>query len=403
MLGSLYTALSGMKASSKGLEIISNNVANLNTPGFKLTDPLFREVVNRGSQGGIARGSSARPSGGGVSIESASVSFAQGEVRQTNNPLDAALDGNGFFVLDQGGELRFTRAGQFEFDKDGLLVDRGSGAKVLIFREGGGFGAFDLDDVRSFPPKPTQEVVVTGTLGRSGSAGTAELPGITVFDRAGTSVTLRARFTRDAADPQRFQVQVLGSDGHEVGSGELRFGADGTPVQEASRIKITVNSTTAGAFDVTLNFGDAGSFAGVTAPENSTFSQLQVLRQDGVARGSLTQTAFTESGEFRFTYSNGETQTAGQLVIAQFDAPEQLRSLGGGTFIAADNVGLKLGRALSEGRGRVVGGSIEASNVDLTQQFTDLITVQQGYRACSQISSVVNELIQTLLAIDGRR
>jgi len=402
MLGPLYTALSGMLASQQGLGLISNNVANLNTPGFKLADPLFREVVNRGAQGGIARGSGARNSGGGVSIDSAGVSFAQGEVRRTGNPLDAAIDGNGFFVLDQGGELRFTRAGQFEFDKDGQLVDRASGAKVLVFREGGGFGAFDLDDLRSFPPKPTQEVVVTGTLGRAGPVGTAELPGITVFDRAGTSVTLRGRFTRDAADPQRFQVQVLGPDGMEVGKGDLHFGADGTPVKEASRIKITINSTTAGAFDVMLNFGDPGSFAGVTAPENGTVAQLQVLRQDGVARGSLTQTEFTESGEFRFTYSNGETKTAGQLVIAQFDAPEQLRSLGGGTFIAADNVGLELGRALNEGRGRVVGGSIEASNVDLTQQFTDLITVQQAYRACSQISSVTNELLQTLIA-QGRQ
>jgi flagellar hook protein FlgE len=232
---------------------------------------------------------------------------------------------------------------------------------------------------------------------------TAELPGITVFDRAGTSVSLRARFTRDAADPQRFQVQVLGSDGKEVGSGELRFGGDGTPVAEASRIKITIGTTTAGAFDVTLNFGDPGSFAGVTAPENGTFAQLQVLRQDGMARGSLTRTVFTETGELRFTYSNGETKNLGQLVIAQFDAPEQLRSLGGGIFTAADDADLKLGRGLSDGRGRVVGGSIEASNVDLTQQFTDLITVQQAYRACSQISSVTNELIQALLGIGAPR
>jgi flagellar hook protein FlgE len=403
MLGSLYTALSGMNAYSKGLDIISNNVANLNTPGFKLADPVFREIVNRDSQNTSAGRFGVRSGGAGVSVDSASVSFAQGELRETANPLDAGIDGNGFFVLDQGGELRFTRAGQFEIDNDGLLIDRVSGAKVLIQREGGGFGSFDLDDFRSFAPKPTQEVVVTGTLARSGAGTTAELPSISIFDRSGVNLTLRARLTRDSADSQRFQVQVLGNDGMEVGTGELRFGADGTPMLEASRIKVTLNPGSATAFDVMLNFGDPGSFAGVVAPENGAFSQLQVLRQDGVARGSLSRTEFGEAGEIMLTYSNGETRMGGELVLAQFDAPEQLRSLGGGTFTTADGVRPKLGRALADGRGRVVGGRIETSNVDLTQQFTDLIILQQGYRASSQISSIANELIQTLLAIDGRR
>jgi flagellar hook protein FlgE len=402
MLGSLYTALSGMNAYSKGLDIVSNNVANLNTPGFKLADPLFREIVNRNLRntgGGFSGGSG----GGGVSVDSASVSFVQGELRDTGNRLDAGIDGNGFFVLDQGGDQRFTRAGQFEFNDDGLLVDRASGAKVLIFREGGGFGFFDLDDVRSFAPKPTQEVIVTGTLASGIVGSTAELPGITVFDRAGTSLNLRARFTRDAEDSQRYQVLVLGSDGKEVGAGELRFGADGTPIQDASRIKVTLNAGSATAFDVLLNFGDPGSFAGVVAPASGAVSQLQVLRQDGVARGSLTTTEFREAGEIMLTYSNGETRIAGQLALARFDAPEQLRSLGSGTFAAADGIRPELGRALADGRGRIVGGRIEASNVDLTQQFTDLIVLQRGYQASSQISSIANELIQALLAIDGRR
>ena len=402
MPGSLYIALSGMNAYSKGLSIVSNNVANLNTPAFKLANPLFREIVNRNLQNGSAGRFGIGPGGAGVSVDSASVSFVQGELRDTGNDLDVAIDGNGFFVLDQGGELRFTRAGQFEIDSDGLLVDRASGAKVRIFQDGGGFGFFDLDDFRSFAPQPTQEVTVTGTLARSGSGTTAELPGITVFDRSGVSLNLRARLTRDAADSQRFQVQVLGNDGMEVGTGELLFGADGTPTMEASRIRVTLNAGSPTAFDVMLNFGDPGSFAGVVAPENGAFSQLQVLRQDGVARGTLTRTEFLEAGEIKLTYSNGETRMGGQLVLAQFDAPEQLRSLGGGTFTAADGIQPKLGRALDDGRGRIVGGRIETSNVDLTQQFTDLITLQQGYRACSQISSIANELIQALLAIDGR-
>ncbi len=400
MLGSLYTALSGMNAYSKGLDVISNNVANLNTPGFKLADPLFREIVSRNQQGSERAGN--RTSGAGVSVDSASVSFGQGDLRETGNALDAGVDGNGFFVLEQDGELRFTRAGQFQIDDEGMLADRASGAKVRIYREDGSFGFFDIDTVRSFAPKATQEVTLTGTLARGGVGTTAELPGITVFERAGTSISLRARFTRDPMDPQRFQLQLLGSDGKEVGTAELRFGTDGTPLMESSRIKVTVGSA-AGAFDVTLNFGDPGSFAGVTSPENATFSQLQVLRQDGVAAGSLSNTEFDDTGQIRLLYSNGETLMGGQLVLAQFDAPEQLRSLGGGTFAAAEGAQARFGRGLADGLGRVVGGRIETSNVDLTRQFTDLTLVQQGYSASSKISSIVNELLQTLLALDGRR
>src|SRR5688500_15772507 len=102
MFGPLYTAQSGMNAYSKALGIISNNVANLNTPGFKLADPLFRELVKQSQQGGGSRSSTSRPDGAGVSLDSASISFAQGEPNQTGNDLDAAIDGNGFFVLDQG-------------------------------------------------------------------------------------------------------------------------------------------------------------------------------------------------------------------------------------------------------------------------------------------------------------
>src|SRR5689334_7993318 len=114
MLGAIYTGLSGMSAYSQGLDVISNNVANLNTPGFKVSDPLFREIVYQNFKASCGAGSGQRPSGAGFEIDATSMSFRQGDLKDTGNSLDAAVDGNGFFVLELDGQYRYSRAGQFQ-------------------------------------------------------------------------------------------------------------------------------------------------------------------------------------------------------------------------------------------------------------------------------------------------
>jgi flagellar hook protein FlgE len=402
MLTSLYTALAGMNAYSRGLELISNNVANLNTPGFKVSDPLFREIVYR-HLAAAAGNPGSMPGGAGVEVGATTMTFRQGELRDTGNALDAAIDGDGFFMLDEKGSLRYTRAGQFQFNEDGVLVERGSGAKVWVSTADSALGFFDIDDARTSPPKVTTEVTIVGTLARGGSTLSYELPNITVFDSAGTSIALKARLTRDAEDFFKWTVEVLDPQNHVVGTGEIKFAENGTPVEDASRVTVTVDATNVDDFDVVFDFGAPGSFAGVTSPAASTSSQLQVLRQDGLAAGSLTRTEFDDRGQLKLTYSNGKTDVVATLVLAQFDAPEQLQALGNGMFAAPEGATRRLGSGLSEGLGRIVGGRLEMSNVELTQQFTDLIIMQRGYQASSQISSVANELIQALLAMDGKR
>jgi flagellar hook protein FlgE len=128
MLGTIYVGLSGMNAYSKGFDVISNNVANLNTTGYKAGLASFADVVYRSGNGATQGSAGATVSGAGVHVNAEQQNFRQGEMRQTNNPLDAALDGNGFFVLERDGQTYYTRAGQFEFDKDGILIERISGA-----------------------------------------------------------------------------------------------------------------------------------------------------------------------------------------------------------------------------------------------------------------------------------
>lgn len=404
MFGSIYTALAGMHAYSQGLSVISNNVANLNTPGFKLSDPLFREIVYRQIQASDGNGGGLRPQGAGVESTAAGLNLGQGDPRETGNSLDVAIDGSGFFVLKQDdGSYRYTRAGQFTFNSEGILVDRTTGAKVLVNSTTSAKDFLDINEFRADAPKATNTVKLGGTLARAGSNATYELPGITVYDTAGTSVTVRARFARNTSDPLRWTMEVLGPTNTVIGSGTVVFNDNGTPSQDGNMVKIPITATGGQPFEVTFDFGSAGTYAGASSPATSTTSALQVQRQDGMSIGSLSKSEFDEQGQLKLSYSNGQTKTAAMLVLAQFENPEQLQALGGGMFSIKDGVEQKLGQAMVSGLGRILGGTVEMSNVDLTRQFTDLIILQRGYQASSQVSSIANELIQTLLAMDSQR
>jgi len=402
MLGTIYTGLSGLNAYSRGLEVISNNVANLNTPGFKVSLPVFREIMYQQLRTPSGNGAGLRPGGAGVALNSSAMSFRAGDLRNTGNALDVAIDGRGFFVLDdQDGNRVYTRAGQLTFDRDGVLVDSVTGARVVVSTDALAQTSFDLDSVRVFDPRATSEVTLTGSLARaSGSVNSHELPNVTLFDAAGTSLTVRVKLTRNGDDPLRWAVEILKTDNTQIGQGEITFSQNGTPAENANSITVTATAEGGQPFDVRFNFGAPGSFAGVTAPAANNISTLQVLRQNGLAMGSLRTTEFTDNGQLKLTYSNGETRTVATLVLARFDSPEQLQVLGRGLFAATERTQPVMGAALTTGLGRVVGGQLELSNVELTEQFTDLIIMQRGYQACSQVNSVANELILQLLQMD---
>lgn len=400
MLSSIYIGLSGMNAYSQGLNVISNNVANLNTPGFKVSDPLFRNVLYRNGAGALTGFAGTQNAGAGVSVDSGRLSFRQGDFSNSGNPLDLAIDGNGFFVIDRNGQQAFTRAGQFEFDKDGFLTDKVTGARVLLNTDTAALTYFNIDEFRVYDPEATGEVSLSGNLSRVGSS-TFVLPNIEVFDTAGSKQSLSANFVRDPNNALRWTVEIRNENSEVIGAGEVLFNEDGTLVED-SGFTVTIEPDDLPAFDIAINFGQANTFSGITSLVDNTQSLLQIRDIDGVELGYLTQIEFTDRGELELSYSNGETATPATLVLARFDAPEQLVDVGGGVFIADDGRQPVLSTAVSSGLGRVLGGQIEISNVDLTQQFTNLIIIQRGYQASSQVTSVANELIQQLLALgDG--
>ncbi len=402
MLGTIYVGLAGMNAYSKGLDVISNNVANLNTTGYKAGISSFADVVYR-SGGGATEGSPGTTiTGAGVHVNADQQNFRQGDMRQTNNPLDAALDGNGFFVLQRDGQVYYTRAGQFEFDKDGILTERTSGAKVMMSTDSSSLGELQIDPFRTFAPKATTEVKLSGNLARTGSE-QADLTSLGVIDSSGNTQTLKVHFVRDASDPLTWAVEVRNATDVVVGSGTLKFNADGTPSADNAPISVTVKPDNLPEFTFMLNCGATGTYAGLTSLLNNATSSVQLLKQDGLQFGTVSATNFDERGNLEVTYSNGEKKKIGRLVLASFDSNGDLKSIGDGLYVTEQGRTPKLSAGMEFGLGRVTGGNLELSNVELTEQFTDLIIIQRGYQASSQMTSVANEMLQQLLSMQDRK
>jgi flagellar hook protein FlgE len=306
-------------------------------------------------------------------------------------------------VVDLNGSTYYTRSGNFQFDSDGNLVETTNGAKVMVSTSTSASGPFNIKAYNSYPPKATSTIQLSGNLARTGQTTSYNLPGITVVDNAGGTETLQATFTQSTTNPLSWTVQVNDANNNSVGTGTILFDADGTPDASNQPIQLTVTPTGLPPFTVNLSIGSAGSYTGVTSLNTAATSQLQVASQDGVQLGSLTGTSFANDGSLTLTYSNGKTLTPAKLLLAQFNAPQQLQAVNNGMFAATDGTLPILGTPLSTNFGNIVGGEVEMSNVDLSQQFTELIIIQRGYQASSQITSIANDMMQQLLTMGTSR
>lgn len=402
MLGAIYSALSGMTAFEQGLTTIGSNVANLNTVGYKETEPMFETVAFDTGSGATLGSEGSETGDAGVAVNDSRVNFSQGTDDSTGNPLDAAVNGLGFFVIQGDSGYQYTRAGQFEFDQNGNLVESSTGDKVMVSTSDDPIGGFNLDGYMSYPPKATTTVDLSGNLASSGQTTPYVLSGITVVDSSGATETLSATFTQSTSNPLEWTVQVDDASNNVLGTGTLTFNADGTPASSNTPLTVTVTPTKLPAFNVAFDFGAAGSYAGVTSLASNTTSQVQELNQDGVALGTLTGTSFGSDGSITLTYSNGQTLKPAKLLLAQFNAPQDLQVTQNGFYAATEGDLPTLGAPLTAGFGSILGGELETSNVDLSQQFTDLIVIERGYQASSEISSVANTMLQELLTQGGR-
>lgn len=403
MLESIYIGLTGLTGYSKNLSVIGNNVANLNTVGFKSSQLLFADLFYRTQFGdGATGGEDELALGTGLGITGTQRVFKQGTLRATGNDQDAAIDGNGFFVLRRDAETFYTRAGQFSFDAEGWLV---AGARTRVAALAGGtLQDINIKGDRNNAGKPTGKVEFIGTLNNNaGSTAPFTVSGLTVYDSAGRPHTTSVIFTNNrAVTPGGWLVEAKDEAGKSVASGEIRFNGDGTPAVGFNSVSLALAPEGSAATTVNLFFGDASSAAGTRSLSVSA-SDVRVSTQDGFGVGALVKATFNANGQLVVSYSNGQTSKFDTLALASFNHPQGLAQVEGNLFRAGLDEAPTLGTAGQGPFGKIAASQVELGNVDLAQEFSDLIVTQRGYQASSQIISTANELIQQLFDIKARR
>lgn len=379
MLQALFNSLSGLFAFSKNLDTISNNIANMNTPGFRGSDSYFENVMDRF----------------GTRITGNGIDTTEGQIEQTGIATDLAINGEGLFILKDPvtGHFYYSRAGQFTFDANGYLVDSVDSYRVQGIDSNGNLTDINISPLRTLPASATTTVNVTGNVSPQDS--TVPIASITVYDSAGTAHTYSASLTNNTATtPGSWLVSFTDSTGAAVGTGEIRFNTDGSIQTGYNTIELSL-SMNGGTQDVTFNFGAPGTTSGATDYSGVT-SDLTAAPKDGHGVIGVASYTFDQQGILQLTYSDQETKQGPRVALAAFPDETSLQMLNGRLYEAPTDQARKVGGAGDGVFGQITGGSLEMSNVDLTQELADMIVIQRGYQASSRVMTVTNSMLQDL-------
>lgn len=391
MIDSIFVALSGMLGHQRGLSVISNNVSNMNTAGFRGSIVSFADVFI-GAPDGSAGGQ--RGVGAGVDASNTRLDFRFGDPIQTGVGLDLMLAGEGFFVLqDENGELRYTRNGHFDFVDD-ELVAQDQRFKVMTRNASGQLVPISIKDLKTSAPKKTSELTLEGTLSSGDPDRKVTVQSVEVFDSEGRKHTLTIEFTLDTTAPMGFivwKVSVLES-GQEIGSGEARW------LSPADNPSLEMPLALAGAQAIEVSFNLDDVLVGSVGTQNTSVS---VTKQDGFATGSIGTRTFDENGVLKLTYTNGQEADGPKLVLAQISDQSALVQLSDALFAYRGEQPAALREAGDDLH--VVAQSLEQSNVDITEAFTQLILMQRGFQSSSQVLSTANDMLQELFDLRGQQ
>lgn len=394
MLDTIYIGMSGLTSFSKGLSNISSNVANLNTTGFKGSELQFLDLFyQRQLSSGYASDGNGHYQGSGVKAGESSIKFTQGDFRQTGNDLDAAITGNGFFVVKKDNKTFFTRAGQFEIDNAGNLVTRDDGALVQGY-SGTSLKNINISGNRSVPASATTQVRLSDTL--SINDATFDLSNLTIIDSLGKEHAVTISFVNNNATVAGQWTFTIKEGTTTLSTGAITYSGSGVPVPGQEQFTFTFAPTGAISNQVTIDFSNTNALS-------ASSSSIKLSSQNGIKAGFLTKTALDSNGYLVLSYSNGQTNQFQQLALANVDNLSSLTPVGGNRFSQNGKAKLVISTAGNMGLGTLQVSGVELSNVDLAREFSELIVVQRGYQASSQVISAANEMIQQLGDIRGRR
>jgi len=406
------SSLSGLNVNQQKLNVIGNNLANINTIGFKASTVQFMDLVSQS-----VGGSSANPMqvGLGVMTGSISPSFKQGGIENTGVPTNVAIQGNGFFVVGDPNNRSYTRAGDFSFNADGMLVTA-DGLPVQ------GFTAVDpltgeiitTGQPASIvvppgvlrAPKATTQFGTVSNLNSAAIVGAEFTASVQIYDALGSPHVATITYTNTGAGAWDYSITVPGEEvtggtagtPEEIANGNLAFDGTGQldTVDGAAAADIEVTGPAwangAGVTNFTwalLDANDVASLTGFAGP-----SATSSVTQNGSAAGTINSISINSEGEILATFGTGSSVSVGQLAMANFNNPQGLVKLGSNRFGESASAGIpNVGVAGTGGRGSLIGSSLEQSNVDIAQEFTQMILAQRGYQANSKSITVADELL----------
>jgi flagellar hook protein FlgE len=399
-------ALSGLNAAQADLTVTANNIANTATNGFKGSRAEFAELFSVSPQG-----VSSNAIGNGVRVSNVAQQFTQGNIDFTDNSLDLALSGQGFFILNDGGALAYTRAGAFQVDSQGYIVNaRNQRLQVYPPSTNGQFNTGALSDIQlvtsesapsattavdvtlNLPANATQPPVAVFDPANVNSYNSAT--SLTTYDSLGAAHTATLYFTK-TANVNEWTTQLY-VDGNAVGTPQtLEYNNSGTlidPVGGTIAFPAYTPATGAADMNMTFDFSTSTQYGGAF--------NVNAITQDGYTTGRLIGIDIDSTGVVQARFTNGRSLPLGQVALANFANPQGLQQLGDTNWAETFGSGQALrGQAGNSGFGLVQSGALESSNVDITEQLVNMITAQRNFQANAQMISTADAITQTIINI----
>jgi flagellar hook protein FlgE len=461
MMRSLYSGVSGLQNHQVRMDVLGNNISNVNTIGFKKSRVTFQDLLYQQMSGaarpqGEIGGVNPKEIGLGMSIASVDTIHTQGALQTTGVMTDLALQGNGFFVLKNGEQSFYTRAGDFGIDADGRLVNPGTGMRVqgwlarningkTVLSTSGSTEDIIIPVGSKDPAKATSRVDLACNLDKR----TPEIPaGATqdtiesgtwrieekIYDTFGNPHTMRIEFTKvpgqpnqwrgtvvvdpEAANPTNSAVSLGTPQTGQPNTFTVQFDnrgllqrlvdGQGTQSPDNGTLDIGVSFDVPGAAatggqptrqTVRLGLGTVGS-ATSTVTQQAERSSTKAFEQDGYTMGYLDTFKIDQAGQVTAVYSNGSNRLIGQIALASFSNPQGLEKAGSSTFVQSNNSGqANIGPSGIAGKGKIIAGTLEMSNVDLAEQMTDMIVTERGFQANSKTIQTSDQMLQELLQL----
>ncbi|MDD5065766.1 MAG: flagellar hook protein FlgE [bacterium] len=451
MMPSLYSGVAGLKNHNTRMNVIGNNISNVNTHGFKSSRVTFQDMLYQtisGAASPMEDKGGVNPKQFGLGMLTASIDkiYTQGSLQNTGKITDMAVEGDGFFILSKGDEHYYTREGTFDIDKNGTMVNPSNGLRVMgwmarldaqgnpYIDSAGQIGEVTIPVYGKLPSKATTEVgfksnlnsisqIIRPDMTETERVAASVRTTIDVYDSEGGVHPLEVSFERLAENQWRATANLPGAEGpvtldlaggaaapananNQITMNFDQLGAltgvtDGAGnVKNAGQLSLVLRANIPGRNQIVsnLNLGTSGLYDGIT--QFSSPSTTKAFTQNGYAMGYLESFEVDDRGVITGVYTNGRKNTLAQVATAVFTNPGGLTQKGETLFTESNNSGLAIvGEPDTGGRGKLRAGTLEMSNVDLADEFTDMIVTQRGFQANSRTIVTSDQMIQELLTL----